>query len=528
MTQPSSSTPSDLKVAAAQLLAELLPYCVTNSSSGSSSGCTSSSSNSMTVLPALQSSGMPWAAAGDSNAAAAAATTAGASKKTDVKLNVAVGACGEQALAVIQNLCDSCCAPTIAQLHSILQQITGQVIVYNSTTATTATSTVTVCNASTPSYDSRLALSIVSAWCGLAVWAVTDTVTPVTTTGSSASSSSSTDKGVTQAALNLHKMVTFASQLTNDWRWALLLSLLQLVQVNSSVRQLFERSSSSSSGTAITDLKSALAAIHVQAFTGSGVVYTNCAVTAYKRSVQMLLYEVCKALSEATSGATTHELVMVASAACAQQCIRMTARITAAVAEPQATSSSTTATSTACTVSHKMVLQCLEWLTVCTATATASASGANSTAASAVATAVLRAAITLLTVHACSSSTVIASTGNAQLSMQEQTALRTSLLHMYDRIPNSNTVSTEAAAATSAAVTELQNSTGIVIAGARMLCNSIVSIAVMFSVDGTCVQRYLLAADSSISSTSATTAAVRAGLPGDAQQLAKLLTAVIE
>jgi hypothetical protein len=39
---------------------------------------------------------------------------------------------------------------------------------------------------------------------------------------------------------------------------------------------------------------------------------------------------------------------------------------------------------------------------------------------------------------------------------------------------------------------------------------------------------YSQAADSSISSTSATTAAVRAGLPGDAQQLATLLTAVIE
>jgi hypothetical protein len=188
----------------------------------------------------------------------------------------------------------------------------------------------------------------------------------------------------------------------------------------------------------------------------------------------MLLYDICKALSEATSGATTQELVMVASAACAQQCIRMTATITAAVAEPQATSSSTTATSTICTVSHKMMLQCFKWLTVCTATATASASSANTRAASAAAaTAVLRAAITLLTVHACSSSTVSASTGSAQLSMQEQTALRASLLHMYDRIPNSNTVSTEAAAATSAAVTELQNSTGVVIAGARMLVSAV-------------------------------------------------------
>jgi hypothetical protein len=289
MTQPSSSTPSDMKVAAAQLLAELLPYCVTNLRSGSSSGGGSRrncSGSSNTMLPALQSSGMPWAAATDSNrAAATAAAAGGASKKSDVQVKVAVGACGEQALAVIQNLCDSCCAPTIAQLHSILQQITGQVIVCNST-ATTATSTVAVSNTSTPNYDSRLALSIVTAWCGLAVWAVTDTATPVTTTSSSASSSSSTDKGVTQAALNLHKMVTFASQLTNDWRWALLLSQLQLLQVNSSVGQLFERSSSSS-GTAVAELKSALAAIHVQAFTGSGVVYTNSAVTAYKHSVQV-------------------------------------------------------------------------------------------------------------------------------------------------------------------------------------------------------------------------------------------------
>jgi hypothetical protein len=175
----------------------------------------------------------------------------------------------------------------------------------------------------------------------------------------------------------------------------------------------------------------------------------------------MLLYDICKALSEASDEATTAELVMVASAACAQQCINLT---TTATTEPRASSSSTATAATTCTVSHDMLLQCLEWLTVCTATAstTATTTGAAATAAAAV----LRAAITLLTVHACSSATVTSSTGSTQLSVHEQTALRTSLLHMYDRIPSSGMTSTVTAPA---AVTELQNSTGVVIAGARML-----------------------------------------------------------
>jgi hypothetical protein len=184
----------------------------------------------------------------------------------------------------------------------------------------------------------------------------------------------------------------------------------------------------------------------------------------------MLLYDICKALSEAAIEATTHELVMVASAACAKQCIQLTAAVT--VTEPQATSSSTTAATTTYTVSDKMMLQCLERLTVCIATATASAF--STTPVSAAAAAVLRAAITLLTVHACSSSTVTATTGSTQLSLQEQTALRTSLLHMYDRIPSSGIASTAVTTTTmSAAVAELQNSTGVVIAGARMLVSAL-------------------------------------------------------
>jgi hypothetical protein len=90
-----------------------------------------------------------------------------------------------------------------------------------------------------------------------------------------------------QAAFNLHKMISFASKLTSRWHWALLLSLLQLAQVNTAARQLLEQSSGSSTCAAVTELRSALAAVLVQAFTGSGAAYSSSAVNAYQHSVQV-------------------------------------------------------------------------------------------------------------------------------------------------------------------------------------------------------------------------------------------------